>query len=148
MKNVILLKIIFSVLIFAQNSKDLHLISDEREPEYLGCLTCSKTLPESICNKSGPYGSTIGVYSIWNSVGLYGSSVGLSSPWNTVSIEPPKIVNSKGIFTATFTINTIDPYKDPAITAFLRKSYFKHDGNLVFVREDFCALIESLPKQY
>tara|TARA_Y100000816_G_C25728471_1_gene383764 strand:- start:117 stop:557 length:441 start_codon:yes stop_codon:yes gene_type:complete len=142
MKKIFLLQVVFSVLVLGQNAKNLYLFSDEYNPKYLGCLTCSKRSPESICNYSGEFGSLTGLYSIWNSAGLYGSEVGLSSPWSEVSISPPKIFNSQGIFTSSFTINNLNIDKDNAVTSLLRKYYFKHRGNLKYVREDWCSFIE------
>lgn len=76
---------------------------------FLGCLNCSRFDPDSVCNRSGDYGSCFKSKCIWNRFGDYGSPFGSYSPWNRFAFDPPVIVDREGNFYGYFTSNRYNP---------------------------------------
>jgi hypothetical protein len=79
----------------AQSSKALLLFGGEDHKVFLGCLNCSATDRDSVCNKFGA-GSTFQADSIWNKFGTFGSKFSSDSPWNKFSNSAPVIVDNDG----------------------------------------------------
>ncbi len=83
--------------------------------QYLGRISSSSVLPDSIANSVGIHGSGVSTTSVFNRVSKYGGTSGIYSPFNRVTSTPPKIILS-GDFVAYLTANSslsprIDPYK-------------------------------------
>ncbi|KAA1193181.1 hypothetical protein F0M18_04885 [Pseudohalioglobus sediminis] len=78
---------------------------------YLGCITCTRLDPESICNSNSIFGSPRAVDSIWNRFGDFGSTSSELSPWNRFASYPPAIFDQAGLFYGYLTANTADPQR-------------------------------------
>ncbi len=92
---------------------------------YLGLVSSSRTLADSICNRSGTYGSTGSAFSVHNEEGAYGKLAGGSiyepffnsdfSAFNTGAIKPPKVMLGDDLIgwlttnSEQFEANAIDP---------------------------------------
>ena len=81
------------------------LLFDEDHKTFLGCLNCSRTDKDSICDLYGEYGSPFNSGSIWNSFGNFGSELSNDSPWNQFSSSGPVIVDRAGQSYGRFTAN-------------------------------------------
>jgi hypothetical protein len=78
-----------------QSSKALLLFGGEDHKVFLGCLNCSATDHDSVCNEFDA-GSKFRADSIWNKFGTFGSKFSSDSPWNKFSNSAPIIVDHDG----------------------------------------------------
>lgn len=88
---------------------ELLLFGGPSHDTFLGCLTCGKLDPDSVCNRFGAYGSRFSSMSIWNRYGQYGSKYSSESPRNKYASNPPVIVDREGNFYGYFTSNRYYP---------------------------------------
>lgn len=86
-------------------NKALLLYGGDDHKTFLGCLNCSDTSRESVCNSVGRFGSSVARDSIWNDVGHYGSEVSRQSPWNETASDVPIVVDGDGKSYGYFTVN-------------------------------------------
>ncbi|MCD6047117.1 MAG: hypothetical protein K0S08_764 [Gammaproteobacteria bacterium] len=91
---------------------------------YLGCFNCSNIAPDSIFNQVSPYGSSISQQSIYNTIGPYGSEVSDLSACSELAQHPPIIVDNRGNFYGSLTLNNILPtaIKSPQIIEWLERN--------------------------
>lgn len=124
---------------YFKKSKDLHLYGGQGHSDYLGCLTCSSTSKDSICNDIGKYGNGLQSKSIWNYYGKYGSSYKVTSPWNSSSTgsAPPAIVDMQGNFYGYFTLNTMHPKAFKQANRF-KSLYEATGGDLRRFKQELC----------
>ena len=104
--SVLLLSVLitFSSGAFAQ---DLLLFGGPNHDEYLGCLKCSDSRSDSVCNGFGKFGNEFSS-NMWNEFSSpYGNEFSSSSPWNEFSGSKsvPVLVDKNGKFYGYFTIN-------------------------------------------
>ena len=78
---------------------------------YLGCLTCVRFDPESVCRAGGRYGSHLSPQSIWNRSGAYGGQFSPYSPWNRFAKNPPVVLDKAGNRYGLFWVNTPQRYR-------------------------------------
>ena len=92
---------------------------------YLGLVSSSRSIADSICNRSGAYGSTGSALSVHNDEGAYGKLAGGSiyepffnsdfSAYNSGAIKPPKVMLGDDLVgwlttnSEQFEANAIDP---------------------------------------
>jgi hypothetical protein len=81
------------------------LFGGKNHDQYLGCLSCSKYVSDSISNPYGTHGNKYNADSIWNPYGAYGSRYSQYSPWAPYASNPPVIVDANGNFYGYFTVN-------------------------------------------
>lgn len=93
----------------AQSSKTIFLYAGKHHKTFLGCLNCSETSEQSICNEDGRYGWDLQPQSIWNNSGEFGSDLSPSSPWNDLGQHPPVILDTNGNSYGYFTTNSLYP---------------------------------------
>ena len=106
---------------------------------YLGCLTCIRFDPDSVCRSGGRYGSPLSPESIWNSGGRYGGQFSPSSPWNRFAKHPPVVFDKAGNRYGRFWVNTPQRFR-PDIRALLEHMSDPNDFDdaLVEARNRFC----------
>jgi hypothetical protein len=128
--------IAFSSGAFAQ---DLLLFGGSNHDQYLGCLKCSDSRSDSVCNGFGKYGNEYGS-NMWNEFSSpYGNEFSNSSPWNEFSTSKsvPVLVDKNGKFYGYFTIN--DTRSDAVrFSSDLARLFKRHKGNLENLRESLC----------
>ena len=78
---------------------------------YLGCLTCIRFDPESVCRAGGRYGSHLSPQSIWNQSGTFGGQFSPYSPWNPFAKNPPVVLDKAGNRYGLFWVNTPQRYR-------------------------------------
>lgn len=78
---------------------------------YLGCLTCIRFNPESVCRAGGRYGSHLSPQSIWNQSGTFGGQFSPYSPWNPFAKNPPVVLDKAGNRYGLFWVNTPQRYR-------------------------------------
>jgi hypothetical protein len=103
------LLLLYTGSVQAQSNVTLLLFGGDSHKTFLGCLSCNKYDPGSICNKYGQQGSKYNSESIWNKYGSYGSKYSSQSPWNRYAPEPPAIVDKDGNFYGYLTANQYNP---------------------------------------
>ena len=123
-------------------TQDLLLFGGSNHDEYLGCLKCSESRTDSVCNGFGKYGNEFGT-NMWNEFSSpYGNEFSSSSPWNEFSTSKsvPVLVDRNGKFFGYFTIN--DSRSDAVrFSSDLAKLFKQHKGNLEKVREALCQAV-------
>lgn len=72
---------------------------------YLGCLNCGEFAEDSVFNRTGQNGSSLGAESIWNHYGEYGSPYSAYSACNQFATDPPVIVDEHGTAYGRLTVN-------------------------------------------
>jgi hypothetical protein len=123
-------------------SEELLLFGGSNHDQYLGCLKCSDSRSDSICNGFSSYGNEFGS-NMWNEFSSpYGNEFSRSSPWNEFSTSDsvPVLVDRNGKFYGYFTIN--DVRKDAVnFSSELRKIFKNNKGNLEKVRIMLCKIL-------
>lgn len=76
---------------------------------YLGCLSCSEYVTDSVNNDFGPNGSEYQSNSIKNHFSEYGSPYSMYSACNPYASDPPVIVDNSGHYYGRLTLNTAHP---------------------------------------
>lgn len=121
------------------SAQHLVLYGGTYQNEFLGCLTCGKQDPESVCNAYGNYGSSYATYSIWNGHGNYGSRYSNLSPWNQYADNPPAIHDITGLFYGYLTANPYLPNRtNNGILIDLSNYAGSGKNDLEDVRDWFC----------
>ncbi|WP_413513222.1 hypothetical protein [Myroides odoratus] len=105
-KNAPVLVVLFCLISFSLQAQILEIYSNDKVPEYLGCLNCPSENKNSVWNSSGIYGNEYNKKSIWNKYGLYGDDTSNLSPWNAHAEKPP-IIKKEGQFHGYFTLNEV-----------------------------------------
>lgn len=72
---------------------------------YLGCLSCSSSVSDSVRNKFGPHGSRFASESVWNHFSDYGSKFSDYGVCNQFATDPPVIVDEDGTYYGRLTLN-------------------------------------------
>jgi hypothetical protein len=111
--------------------------SDHRT--FLGCLNCSDQNRTSVCNQSGPVGSSYGPDSIWNRNGNFGSPYSEASPWNPFATYPPAIVDKAGQFYGHLTANHYYPRRTTTADFNELTDFFLKTDDLDKVRDWYCS---------
>lgn len=107
--------------------------------DYLGCLTCSRSHAESVCNANGHYGSERSPDSIWNPHGDFGSRYSSFSPWSRYVGSPPAIYDLHRVFWGYLTANPSEPNRTRIALLVQLADYGGNDRNtLGAVRNWFC----------
>ena len=106
---------------------------------YLGCLTCIRFDPESVCRAGGRYGSHLSPQSIWNRSGAYGGQFSPYSPWNRFAKNPPVVLDKAGNRYGLFWVNTPQRYRAD-IRGLLEAMNNPDDfaATLLEAQEEFC----------
>lgn len=105
------------------------------ENSFHGCLDCSSSSSNSICNKNGIYGSTHRANSIWNKNGS-GSRYTRESPFNRNG-NGLKIVDIKGNFSGYFSIGSSG---EREFQRLLENIWEATNGDYSEMRNLFCSL--------
>jgi hypothetical protein len=81
------------------------LFGGDEHKVYLGCLSCSTSVSDSVHNKFGPHGSRFASESIWNHFSDYGSKFSDYGVCNRFATDPPVIVDEDGTYYGRLTLN-------------------------------------------
>ena len=73
--------------------------------KFLGIVSDSVFVTDSIASRFGSFGSRFDTNSIWSRFGTYGSTFSRLSPWNESTQTPPRIYDNSGNFVAYLTAN-------------------------------------------
>jgi hypothetical protein len=76
---------------------------------YLGCLSCSEYVTDSVFNAYGNYGSRYSSTSIWNHYADFGSRYSNEGACNPYASDPPVIVDLDGNYYGRLTLNSNHP---------------------------------------
>ena len=76
---------------------------------YLGCLSCSEYVNDSVFNAYGNYGSRYSSTSIWNHYADFGSRYSNEGACNPYATDPPVIVDMDGNYYGRLTLNSYHP---------------------------------------
>jgi hypothetical protein len=76
---------------------------------YLGCLSCSEYVNDSVFNAYGNYGSRYSSTSIWNHYADFGSRYSNEGACNPYATDPPVIVDMDGNYYGRLTLNRYHP---------------------------------------
>jgi len=76
---------------------------------YLGCLSCSEYVTDSVFNEYGSYGSQYSSTSIWNHYAEFGSRYSNEGACNPYASDPPVIVDMDGNYYGRLTLNSYHP---------------------------------------
>ena len=76
---------------------------------YLGCLSCSEYVTDSVFNEYGNYGSRYSSTSIWNHYADFGSRYSNEGACNPYAVDPPVIVDMDGNYYGRLTLNSYHP---------------------------------------
>jgi len=87
----------------------LMIFGGEGHATYLGCLSCSQYVADSVFNTYGSHGSQYQAASIFNAYGSFGSKYSTHSACNPYATDPPVIVDGNGNFYGRLTVNAYHP---------------------------------------
>jgi hypothetical protein len=76
---------------------------------YLGCLSCSEYVNDSVFNAYGNYGSRYSSTSVWNHYSDFGSRYSDEGACNPYATDPPVIVDLDGNYYGRLTLNNYHP---------------------------------------
>lgn len=100
----------------------LMIFSQEYQPVYLGCITCSANAIDSVENPESTYSSKTGSESVYNHYSRYGSYHSDFSPCNPHATHPPIIIDNNSVKYGLLTLNTKLPHaiNHPILLKWLR----------------------------
>lgn len=106
------------------NNNFVFLISQNKKPVLLGCLSCSANSKVATNNPNSVFGSPNGKYSIYNRHNEYGSLTSSYSACNPHAQHPPLIITGAGIKLGYLTLNSTiyGAIKNPILLERLRKN--------------------------
>jgi hypothetical protein len=88
-----------------ENERKLMIFGGPDHRTYLGCLSCSEAVPDSVFNDVGEFGSPYRPESIWNHSTQFGSPYSPYSACNALATDPPVIVDQGGMAYGRLTLN-------------------------------------------
>jgi hypothetical protein len=87
------------------SGRKIMIFGGEDHRVYLGCLSCSGFVADSVLNRYGDHGSKYATNSIFNIYGGYGGKYADGSPCNRYTDHAPVVVDDVGDYYGKLTIN-------------------------------------------
>ena len=99
---------ILLLFVLSVNSAEMFFLGGSGHDEYLGCISCSESDANAICNSHGSFGNEFSGKGMFNAFAGFGNEFDSASPWNefSTSSSVPILVDQDNKFYGYFTINT------------------------------------------
>lgn len=93
-----------AMVLLQATDTEIVILGGSNHDEFLGCLSCSNSHPESVWNNVSRHGWGNG-FGTWNPFGPHRNPYGMNSACNQYSQSPPILVDRQGNLYGTLSVN-------------------------------------------